>query len=437
MTSTDHKIKQALEERQEDHFYERMVLASFARYGDPTLFHALTPEDFSNEQYRETFMSMKTYWRMFKNNEPLGIHSALKSKQWYKDAGEISWFSISFIEPEGTRGLEALHMEQLVKELRKRRSARKMGEISSTLDRVTPGNVVESVVALKKKTAEVVDLLPSSEDLSIKAMGGKLKDRSVVQTKLGFSRMDDALGGGPSAGTLFVVAARPGVGKTTMALNIAAHAVARGQRVLFVSLEMNREDIAERFLCCAAGAQMWEVRKETTEIIKALKGDLYIADDRYTLTGIQESFFEGYGCDLFIVDYLQLITTGKNVSRIQELTEITRELKMVAKSMDKPIILCAQLNRNIEKDRQNREPILSDIRDTGTLEQDADYVTFLWDKNAKETEGKEVGELASELGADEQKSDIRWILRKNRYGKPNCHFKMDFDAKRYSFTHIT
>jgi replicative DNA helicase len=257
--------------------------------------------------------------------------------------------------------------------------------------------------------------------------------------------MDYALDGGVANGTLFVLAARPGVGKTTLALNIAAKAAQRKLRTLFISLEMTREEIAERYLAHYADTTPAKARENAETLLPFVEGDLLIDDATRTLDGLKTVVSRNFDCDLFVIDYLQLLSApgrdGRDSSRTQEVGRITRELKLLARDMDRPVILLCQMSRAIERDRHNREPVLSDLRESGTIEQDADYVTFLWNRNAKEAE-KQESELPDMDGSEEKpkdeetvEPDLRWILRKNRFGPPDKCFKMAFNGPHFTFTH--
>lgn len=396
----------------------------------------LEPDDFQSETYRNIFVACKEYHRVMGGTDIIGVHHSLNGKRWYEQLGGSVFLLGHFMLPAHVHPhmAEVMKTVKMLKEIRARQDVE---GISSLLDDFATGDVGDILHELQSKAKDALQHLPSTSSISIKDMAKALKDRQVPKVPTGFARMDEALNGGIADGTLFVIAARPSIGKTSLALNIAANCAQAGKRVLFTSLEMSREDIAERFMCGYMGATEKDVRQNAESLFPKIDGDFLIDDGARSLAGIRSVFSRNWEVDLFIIDYLQLISAlgrdGKESSRINEMGRITRELKLLAMDMKKPVILLSQLSRAIEKDRNNREPVLSDLRDSGTIEQDADYVTFLWDKNSKKRDDNDIDD--EEWGIDAAEKDIRWILRKNRYGPPNRSYKMDFKGEHYSFTH--
>lgn len=212
----------------------------------------------------------------------------------------------------------------------------------------------------------------------------------IAGVPTGFSRLDDLLTG-IHGGELVLVGARPSMGKTSFAINIAAHASLKGYSVAVFSLEMPNEQIAMRVLCCEGRINMQRVRqgvlqpKEWEKLAMTLaplaQAPLYL-DDTASLTPTQlrsrcRRLMMDKNLDLVIIDYLQLMSTdGRPENRQQEVSEISRRLKSIALELKVPIIACAQLSRaNVQ--RADKRPMLSDLRDSGSIEQDADVVMFL------------------------------------------------------------
>ncbi len=237
------------------------------------------------------------------------------------------------------------------------------------------------------------------------------------------SRLQGAIGGVPTGfidldnlltglhpGELVVVGARPSMGKTSFAMNIASHAsLKRGKSVAVFTLEMPREQIAMRMLCSDAQVDMQRVRKGTltdkdwsnlaNSVQSMADAPMYI-DDTAGITPSQlrsrcRRLKMDKGLDLVVVDYLGLMKAdGRVESRQLEVSEISRQLKAIALDMKIPIIACAQLSR-ANKDRVDKRPVLSDLRDSGSIEQDADVVMFLHREEYynKDTEDKNIGEV--------------------------------------------
>ncbi|MBQ3705725.1 MAG: replicative DNA helicase [Clostridia bacterium] len=225
----------------------------------------------------------------------------------------------------------------------------------------------------------------------------------------GFIDLDSTLTG-LHPGELIIIGARPAMGKTSFAMNIAGYAsVVKGKTVAVFSLEMPREQIVMRLLCSEARVNMQKVRKgiledgEWTKLAKALgpisNAPLYL-DDTSSLTPSQlrsrcRRLMMDHGLDLVLVDYLGLMHgDGRTESRNLEVSEISRQLKSIALELKVPIIACAQLSR-ANKDRIDKRPMLSDLRDSGSIEQDADVVMFLHREEYynPDTEDKNIAEV--------------------------------------------
>lgn len=202
----------------------------------------------------------------------------------------------------------------------------------------------------------------------------------------------DRFVGGLKKSELIILAARPSMGKTALALNIAMTA-AINNNVLFFSLEMGKDQLIKRILSSLSNVDLNYIYRSfltdenIVDIISALeykKNLKLFIDDNATQTLNQiriksKNFKQEYGLDLIIIDYVQLIQGSKKYSenRVQEVSEISRGLKILARELDIPILVLSQLSRNIEH-RENKRPQLSDLRESGSLEQDADIVMFLY-----------------------------------------------------------
>ena len=208
----------------------------------------------------------------------------------------------------------------------------------------------------------------------------------------GFGDIDKLLGGGLQRSDMVVLAARPSLGKSTLAFNIARHAAEHGSLVGIFSLEMSRENIAMRMLSSEADVDSYRLRlgllsdaeeRRLLDAIGALSDLPIYVDDTPIQTivemrGKARRLQAERGLDLLIVDYLQLISgAGRIDNRAQEMGEISRSLKGLARDLDVPILACSQLSRAIEQ-RPTHRPLLSDLRESGSIEQDADVVAFIY-----------------------------------------------------------
>lgn len=218
----------------------------------------------------------------------------------------------------------------------------------------------------------------------------------------------DAKTSGFQKGDMVLIAARPSMGKTTFALNIAEHAALReGKSVVVFSLEMSKEQLAYKLLCSEANVDMLKLRtgaledKDWENIAKATgplsKAKIYIDDSAGVSVMEMRSKCRRlkmeYGIDLILIDYLQLMSGSNPENRQQEVSEISRSIKALAKEMECPVIALSQLSRAPEQ-RADHRPMLSDLRESGSIEQDADVVMFLYrdEYYNKETEEKNVAE---------------------------------------------
>jgi len=224
----------------------------------------------------------------------------------------------------------------------------------------------------------------------------------------GFPELDDKTAGFQK-GDMILIAARPSMGKTTFALNLAEYAALRqGKSVAVFSLEMSKEQLSYKLLCSEANVDMSKLRhgdledRDWENIAKAsgplAASKIFIDDTAGTSVMDMRSKCRKlkmeHGIDLIVIDYLQLMTGSNTESRQQEVSEISRSIKALAKEMECPVIALSQLSRAPEQ-RTDHRPMLSDLRESGSIEQDADLVMFLYrdEYYNEETEDKNVAEL--------------------------------------------
>lgn len=222
---------------------------------------------------------------------------------------------------------------------------------------------------------------------------------------------------------LIILGARPGMGKTSFALNIVRNvAMNTGRTVCFFSLEMTRDQLAQRMLSSEAGIKSEKLRTgeldddEWTRLAQAgdalSKANIYFDEtSSITVPEMKAKLRRMKQVDLVVIDYLGLMKSARQTeNRVQEVSEITRNLKIMAKDLKVPVIACAQLSRGTETKGKSHRPALSDLRESGSIEQDADIVLFLY------REAYYDGEKAD----DEDRSDetrAECIVAKNRHGE--------------------
>ena len=253
---------------------------------------------------------------------------------------------------------------------------------------------------------DYVPLFDSIEDAIFEMEKAQKRGGEMVGVPTGFQELDE-MTHGLHPGQLVILAARPAVGKSTLALDIARNAAIKHNKpVIFFSLEMGRAEIAMRMLSAESRIYLQNMRKGALSDndwsrIASVRGEinsapLYIDDSpNMTLVEIRAKcrrLADRVGLQMIVIDYIQLMTSGKKVeSRQQEVSEFSRALKLLAKELEVPVIAISQLNRNSEKS-ENKKPELSHLRESGSLEQDADVVVLLHREDIADKEHSRAGE---------------------------------------------
>ncbi|HHX37108.1 MAG TPA: replicative DNA helicase [Clostridiaceae bacterium] len=277
------------------------------------------------------------------------------------------------------------------------------------------------------RASDTISGLESIRDIlsrAINDLAALAKGKKIAKTvRTGYPSLDNILTGGLRGGTLNILAARPGMGKSALALNIAqkASTIYRVPVVVF-SLEMSKEEIINRMLSAQTQidsrklklgkieAKDWE---RIGEAVPILYGAQVHVDDRTNNTPVEmlskcRQLKMENKCGLIVVDYLQLMTSHRRTeNRQQEISDISRALKVMAKELDVPVIALSQLSRAVES-RKEARPLLSDLRESGAIEQDADTVMFIYREGYYKDENKQIS------SAERQSAEL--ILAKNRSG---------------------
>ena len=270
---------------------------------------------------------------------------------------------------------------------------------------IRQGRQTGTILPLSKVLVEAYDRLQ-------RISGEDRKDYLGLST--GYKALDRIITG-LNKSDFILIAARPGVGKTAFALNIAAN-VARqsGKAVAIFSLEMSREQLAQRLLSSEALVELqklitgtltdddWVGVAKATQTLASSR--IYVDDNAViTVADIKAKLRRIKDLGLVVIDYLQLMTSGRNIqNRVQEVSEMTRNLKLMAKELNIPVITLSQLSRSIES-RSEHKPMLSDLRESGSIEQDADIVMFL--------------HREAIYNEEESVNDAKCIIAKNRHGE--------------------
>ena len=261
---------------------------------------------------------------------------------------------------------------------------------------VTDGNAKEDYVSFSEALEETINEIDANSN----------RPDGVYGVPTDFIEFDE-LTGGLHGGQMIVIAARPGVGKSTLALDIARSAAIHHQMTtVFFSLEMSRTELAMRILSAEGKISMGRLKKGDLDTegwtnLATLQGridsaPLFIdASPNMTLMEIRAKcrrLKQRNDLKLVVLDYLQLMSSGKKVeSRQQEVSEFSRSLKLLAKELDVPVIALSQLNRGSEQ-RTDKRPMVSDLRESGSIEQDADMVILLHREDMYNPDSERVGE---------------------------------------------
>lgn len=285
---------------------------------------------------------------------------------------------------------------------------------------------LERINSVILQTFDRLDALNSDTDDRLKPIPTGIGDLDRLIT--GLNRSD-----------LILLAARPGMGKTSFALNIARNAACRSKKtVAFFSLEMSKEQLASRLLSTEAlvsgtnlrtgklSEEEWDRLIPASDVLS--KAELYIDDTPgITITEMKSRLRRLHNLDLVIIDYLQLMASGRRIeNRVQEISEITRNLKILAKEMNVPVITLSQLSRASEQ-RTDHRPQLSDLRDSGSIEQDADIVLFLYRESYYSNKDAEQAAPTADMNSGE------CIVAKNRHGETKS-VKLHWQGEFMRFT---
>ncbi len=278
-------------------------------------------------------------------------------------------------------------------------------EIPDVLDKAEQAIFAVSQKHTKESFIAIKDILTASFDRLDELHRNKDQLRGVPT---GFRDLDNLLAGLQNS-DLIILAARPSMGKSSLAINIAQHvAIHEGIPVAIFSLEMSKEQLVDRLLCSEANVDSWKLRNANLSdsdfgrigeaMAKLSEAPLYFDDSaginvmemRTKARRLQSE----HGLGLIIIDYLQLMQGNGSNSRVEEVSEISRSLKGLARELNVPVIALSQLSRAVEN-RPSRIPQLADLRESGSIEQDADVVIFIYrdDYYEKDSERKNIADV--------------------------------------------
>ncbi|MDR1473986.1 MAG: replicative DNA helicase [Lactobacillales bacterium] len=396
----------------------------------------ITAEDFYLHQHKVIFEAMS---QLINRNIPVDIRTItdeLSKQHQLENAGGISYLSdIAVIVPSPAN---AGHYAKIVAEKAARR--RLIAASTETVQKAFDTN--EDVIDLITITEQALMAISQDTDQKDFQAIAEILGESMFQIEenaknhdvvtglaTGFPELDKMTAGFQSD-QLIILAARPGMGKTAFALNIAQNVGTKtDKRIAIFSLEMSAVDLVNRMLCAeglidSGHLRTGQLNEEEWEKLVMAMGQLsntqIFIDDTpgIKVPSIRAKCHkltkEKGQLGLVVIDYLQLIEGSVRESRQQQVSEISRELKKLAKELNCPVIALSQLSRGVEA-RENKRPILSDLRESGSIEQDADIVMFLYRDDYYRQGGDERNEDDAYL--DEDTATMEVDLQKNRTGK--------------------
>ncbi len=361
----------------------------------------LVQEDFYQRQYGILFEAMVELYREGKAVDLVTLQEKLKEKDLPEAFGSLDFFR-DLVATVPT----SANIRQYAQIVHDKATLRGLIKVTEEISNDCYLGKEDTPAILEKTEKNIFDLLQNRNKMSdyvpiqqvvINALNdieeaSKTKGR-ITGIATGFTDIDNKLTG-LHAGELILIAARPAMGKTAFALNIAQHAAFRdNHKVAMFSLEMSKEQLVTRLIASESMVDSQQIRTgdlRDSEWEKLLEGaalignsQMIIDDTATTLAEIRSKcrkFKQSYGIEMVVIDYLQLMTGSnirRNESRQQEISEISRGLKVLARELQIPIVALSQLSRAVEQ-RQEKKPMLSDLRESGAIEQDADVVMFLY-----------------------------------------------------------
>ncbi len=388
---------------------------------------AVSAEDFYLEKHRSIYNIMYSMYENKEKVDTVSLSSKLKDFGIYDKIG-----GLEYLMQLANATISANNTGEYISIIRNKSLARKVIKVGEEISNDafdTSVSVDEMLENVERKVTEVTRSKTSSDFKSgEEVFEGTLKHIQAIQEagtditgiRTLYSDLDSKTAGFQK-GDLIILAARPSMGKTALALNLAMNSasVTPGAVAIF-SLEMPAEQVATRILAAKSKVEIQKLRTGTltdeewsrlNEASQQLKKQKFFIDDT---PGIKVSemyakarkLAQDEGLYMIVVDYIQLIqATGQSDSRQQEVSEISRRLKAMARELNVPLIALSQLSRSVEA-RQDKRPMLSDLRESGALEQDADLVLFLY-RDAY---------YNREENAENTREDVELLLAKHRNG---------------------
>lgn len=394
---------------------EQAVLASILVDNNKinSIIRLINADDFYNKAHQDLF---QTILDLYNNNTPADLITL-------SDKG----FDIEYLSKlidKITTSENIIHYAQIIKGKAIRR---RYVDIGQEIQQMAISGEYENITEFKNDILQKVDFdivdRRNKKDIAtilmdaISTIERRYEGLEEAGLKYGLKWLDNWTGGAKS-NELTILAARPSIGKTALAIQIALNIASKNKHAAIFSLEMGEEQLIDRMICNISGVSLTKIRtgigittddwtkiSEASGIISAMKINIF--DDIYKTEEIRaecRALKNKKQLDYIVIDYLQLCETGKKYgNEAERISTLSRQFKRLNQELKVPILLLCQLNRENEKD--NRRPLLTDLRGSGSIEQDADNVFFLYDPNSGDYE------------KEGNKEEIQLIIAKQRSGE--------------------
>ena len=406
---------------------------------------SVTPDDFYSGAHQNIYSSMLSVFERRDNVDLLTISNKLQEQGKLEEIGGVSYLtSLANAVPTSAHITTYARIVQRKKVLRNLIDAahhiiglgyKEDDDVENLLDEAEQKLFHVSQKGYTQNFATLATSLDEAMERISNQDSGVLRGYATSHKKL-----DETLGGFQKS-DLIIIAARPSVGKTAFAIDLALRVAQQSIPVGVFSLEMSMDQVVDRFIASSSGVSLWKLRTgklshdgidndflKITDAISNLKNLPIYIDDASSLNVLQmramaRRLQADYGIGLLIVDYLQLMASRRNYdSPVQQVTEISRGLKGLAKDLNIPVIAISQLSRAVES-REGHKPRLSDLRDSGSIEQDADVVMFIHRED----------KIDAQRAQDQGRSNLaQLVIAKHRNGPTGeVNFRIDPDSLKF------
>jgi replicative DNA helicase len=404
----------------------------------------LDPEEFYSPLLRRVFVAMR---RQFEKSQPIDPITLLEEMK--RDGPVDSLGGVSTLSSLATGLPHFDTLDRYIKLVKDKALARRIVRVANLLSSTALSETMEAEELVNFCETELYGVSRQGVTSGFsgihslvfgsieRSLANRDRDGAVTGLATGFSEFDE-MTLGLQRQELVIVAARPSMGKTALGLNIAQNVAIRGGGlVAFFSLEMSEQQLSDRIICSETGINSHHFRAgnldsddfdRVTQLEQRLARSALFVDDAPSISPthirakLRRLESEHHALDLVIVDYLQLMTGKTRDSREREVAEVSRELKAIAKEFNLPVIALSQLSREPEK-RASHMPMLSDLRESGGIEQDADVVAFIFRQDYYRQSVSEYDGLA------------HVIIAKNRNG-PTGVVRLNFHPDTTTFSNL-